>query len=327
MSLVTPQEWTEFLAQYPDVHVLQTSAWGQLKSEFDWRVAHVVVENTGAQILFRKLPLGLSLAYIPKGPVGPNWDDLWPEVDAVCKKNRAVFLKVEVDLWEDDLASVGGGHPPSGFQISPHEIQPPRTLVVDLQGTEDQILARMKQKTRYNIRLARRKGVVIRETCDVDLFYQLMQVTGERDAFGVHSRAYYQRVIDLFEPRGNCKLLCAEFEEQPLAGLMIFAYGKRAWYFYGASANDKRHLMPTYLLQWKAMQWAKEQGCIEYDLWGVPDEDQETLEANFLERRDDLWGVYRFKRGFGGELQRAVRAWDRVYNPLLYKLYLWRIAK
>jgi len=326
MPLVTPKKWTEFLVHYPDAHVLQTAAWGQLKSEFGWQAVHVVTGNSGAQILFRKLPLGLNLAYIPKGPLGLEWNVLWSEVDTVCKEKRAVFLKVESDLWEGDLTPNWDGQPPSGFQLSPHEIQPPRTLIVDLQGTEDQILARMKQKTRYNIRLARRKGVVIRETCDIDAFYQLMQITGERDAFGVHSRMYYQRVLDLFEPHGYCKLFCAEFKEQPLAGLIVFAYGKRAWYFYGASSNDGRHLMPTYLLQWKAMQWAKEQGCTEYDLWGVPDEDMETLEANFLERREDLWGVYRFKRGFGGELRRAVQTWDRVYNPLLYKLYLWRMG-
>jgi len=326
MPLFTPKKWTEFLAHYPEAHILQTAAWGQLKSEFGWQAVHVVSGNSGAQILFRKLPLGLSLAYIPKGPLGLDWNVLWPEVDAVCNEKRAVFLKVESDLWEGDLTPNWNGQPPSGFQLSPHEIQPPRTLIVDLQGTEDQILARMKQKTRYNIRLARRKGVVIRETCDIDTFYQLMQITGERDAFGVHSRMYYQRVLDLFEPHGYCKLFCAEFEEQPLAGLIVFAYGKRAWYFYGASSNDGRHLMPTYLLQWKAMQWSKEQGCTEYDLWGVPDEDMETLEANFLERREDLWGVYRFKRGFGGELRRAAQTWDRVYNPLLYKLYLWRMG-
>ena len=222
MPIISPPEWTEFLSQYPDAHILQTAAWGQLKGEFDWQATHVVAGDSGAQVLFRKLPLGLSLAYIPKGPVGEDWAPLWPEVDAVCKEKRAVFLKVEADLWEGDVDSDQGGQPPLGFQLSPHEIQPSRTLVVDLQGTKDQILARMKQKARYNIRLARRKGVVVRETCDIETFYQLMQVTGERDAFGVHSQEYYQRALDLFEPRGNCVLLCAEFEEQPLAGLIVF---------------------------------------------------------------------------------------------------------
>jgi lipid II:glycine glycyltransferase (peptidoglycan interpeptide bridge formation enzyme) len=169
--------------------------------------------------------------------------------------------------------------------------------------------------------------VVIRQTSDVETFHKFMEITAERDTFGVHSLAYYQQAFDLFAPRGQCALLMAEFEEQPLAGLMVFARGTRAWYFYGASSNDQRHLMPTYLLQWKAMQWAQAQGCREYDLWGIPDEDQETLETNFLERSDGLWGVYRFKRGFGGDLRRALPAWDRVYSPLLYKLYLWRLGQ
>jgi len=327
MPKITSQAWSDFLSQYPDAHILQTAAWGQLKNDFGWKAVHVVAGNCGTQILFRKLPLGLSLAYIPRGPLGEDWDSLWPEVDLICKKQRAIFLKVEPDLWEGDSDTLQSRQPPSGFHLSPHEIQPPRTLLVNLEGTEDQILARMKQKTRYNIRLARRKGVVIRQTKDIDTFYQLMQVTSERDAFGVHSKEYYQRALDLFEPRGNCALFCAEFEEQPLAGLMVFTHGKRAWYFYGASSSQHRHLMPTYLLQWKAIQWVKAQGCNQYDLWGVPDEDQDTLEANFLDRQDNLWGVYRFKRGFGGELRRTVATWDRVYNSLFYKLYLWRVGK
>jgi lipid II:glycine glycyltransferase (peptidoglycan interpeptide bridge formation enzyme) len=100
----------------------------------------------------------------------------------------------------------------------------------------------------------------------------------------------------------------------------------QAYYLYGASTDEERNRMPTYLLQWEAMKWAKSLGCETYDLWGIPDEDEETLEANFEKRQDGLWGVYRFKRGFGGELKHAVQALDRVYNPLLYKLYLWRMA-
>jgi lipid II:glycine glycyltransferase (peptidoglycan interpeptide bridge formation enzyme) len=102
---------------------------------------------------------------------------------------------------------------------------------------------------------------------------------------------------------------------------MVFANGNRAWYVYGASNDQERNRMPTYLLQWEAIRWAKSHGCEEYDLWGVPDENEETLEANFETRHDGLWGVYRFKRGFGGELKRAAQALDRVYNPLLYWAY------
>jgi peptidoglycan pentaglycine glycine transferase (the first glycine) len=154
----------------------------------------------------------------------------------------------------------------------------------------------------------------------------MMQVTGGRDGFGVHSLEYYRRAFELFHPAGACELLVAEFEGKPLAALMVFAHGRRAWYVYGASNDEERNRMPTYLLQWEAIRWAKARGCEEYDLWGVPDENEETLESNFESRNDGLWGVYRFKRGFGGEIRRAAQALDRVYNPLLYKLYLWRMA-
>jgi len=102
---------------------------------------------------------------------------------------------------------------------------------------------------------------------------------------------------------------------------MVFALPPRAWYFYGASSNVHREKMPTYLLQWEAMRWAKSQGCTSYDLWGIPDEEEEMLEAEFTHRHDGLWGVYRFKRGFGGRLARSVGAWDRVYSPARYRLY------
>ncbi|MFN2233600.1 MAG: lipid II:glycine glycyltransferase FemX [Anaerolineales bacterium] len=333
MPKIHPRDWTEFLASYPNAHILQTEAWGHFKTDFGWKAVQVISRHDleqsqcGAQILFRYLSFGFSIAYIPKGPVGERWDLLWPEVDAVCKERRTIFLKVEPDLWEGISNSDYADLATAGFQMSQKNIQPPRTLIVDLNCTEDQILARMKQKTRYNIRLAQRKGVVIYKSRDIDTFYKLMQATSERDAFGIHSKDYYHRVLDYFEPHGQCALLFAEFDGQPLAGLMVFAKGKRAWYFYGASSNELRHLMPTYLLQWEAMKWAKDIGCDEYDLWGVPDESIETLESQFLERTDDLWSVYRFKRGFGGNLRRTVNTFDRVYRPGMYQLYLWIIRQ
>jgi lipid II:glycine glycyltransferase (peptidoglycan interpeptide bridge formation enzyme) len=118
------------------------------------------------------------------------------------------------------------------------------------------------------------------------------------------------------------ELLVAEYEGKPLAALFVARNGNRAYYLYGASTDTERNRMPTYLLQWEAMKWAKVRGCEEYDLWGVPDEDESTLETHFETRHDGLWGVYRFKRGFGGEVKRAVQAMDRVYNPLLYWAYL-----
>lgn len=342
MPVVSLTDWNNFLKDHPNAHILQTGEWGELKSAFGWdpvrlvlpsrtgvsplTAARTVDDGPGAQILFRRLPLGLTLAYMPKPAISnqqsASSEQFWTEVDAICKKRRAVFLKIEPDSWEGQ---------PSTFNLqhatrSPHNIQPPRTIVVNLTGTEDEILARMKQKTRYNIRLAARKEVTVRPWNDLPAFHQMMLVTGGRDDFGVHSLEYYQRAYELFHPKGMAELLVAEYEGIPLAALMVFTHGRRAWYIYGASTDEERNRMPTYLLQWEAMRWARSKGAEEYDLWGVPDEDEETLEADFTQRSDGLWGVYRFKRGFGGELKRAAQALDRIYNPLLYRLYLWRMA-
>jgi lipid II:glycine glycyltransferase (peptidoglycan interpeptide bridge formation enzyme) len=246
--------------------------------------------------------------------VGVLLDDL----DALCRERRAVALKLEPDVF--------AGAVPDGFQPARTTVQPPRTIVIDLKGTEDRLLERMKQKTRYNVRLGQRKGVVVRQSGDLDTFNTLIAETGERDMFGVHSPDYYRRVYEIFHPRDMCELLVAEAgggsssAGVPLAALMVFARGARAWYLYGASSNEFRNFMPTYVLQWEAMRWARGQGCTEYDLWGVPDEDEETLEAEFTKRADGLWGVYRFKRGFGGEVRRGAGPWERVYRPVLHRV-------
>jgi lipid II:glycine glycyltransferase (peptidoglycan interpeptide bridge formation enzyme) len=323
MPEISKDDWDRFLARYPDAHLLQSSAWGELKAGFGWEPTWVAAGDAGAQVLFRRLPLGYTLAYIPKGPLGENWAGLWPEVDLLCRARKAVFLKVEQDTWEGEEIDLSD----EGFLPLAHAIQPLRTQLLDISDSEDEILGRMKQKTRYNIRLAGKKEVVVKPSADIQAFSSMMDVTGQRDDFGVHSLDYYQRAYDLFHPQDACELLVAEYEGQPLAGLMVFAWGKRAWYLYGASTNQERNRMPTYLLQWEAIRWAKEKGCTQYDLWGVPDEDDETLEANFTDRNDGLWGVYRFKRGFGGEVKRAALAWDKVYNPILYFGYQTLMAR
>jgi lipid II:glycine glycyltransferase (peptidoglycan interpeptide bridge formation enzyme) len=321
MTEATLSEWNQFLERFPNAHLLQMGEWGELKGGFGWKPVRFVLDGEiGAQILFRRLPLGLTLGYMPK-PVTSNEllsNEFWREVDKICKRNRAVFLKVEPDAWADQ--SPDTWH--VTLRTSPHNIQPPRTTIVSIKEDEEAILARMKPKTRYNIRLAEKKGVTVRAWDDIPAFHEMMLVTGGRDGFGVHSKEYYQRAYDLFHPQGACELFLAEYEGKPLASLMVFANGKRAWYVYGASNNEERNRMPTYLIQWEAMRWAKARGCEEYDLWGVPDENEETLEAQFEKRSEGLWGVYRFKRGFGGEVKRAAQALDRVYNPLLYWAYL-----
>ena len=330
MPIISLSEWNKFLENHPKAHLLQMGEWGELKKDFGWKPVRFVLaqppagnNEVGCQIIFRRLPLGLTLGYMPK-PVGSKlWaeggEQFWKEVDSICKKNRAIFLKIEPDAWDNQFII---HHSREAFIISPHNIQPPRTITIDIKDSEETILARMKPKCRYNIRLAEKKGVTVRAWDDISAFHEMMTVTGGRDKFGVHSKEYYQHAFDLFHPKGTCELLVAEYEGKPLASLMVFSNAKRAWYVYGASNDQERNRMPTYLLQWEAIRWAKARGCEEYDLWGVPDEDEETLEANFESRHDGLWGVYRFKRGFGGQLKRAAQALDRVYNPLLYWAYL-----
>lgn len=327
-TTITAAEWDAFVTAHPDGHLLQTPAWGDLKCAFGWSVARVGIRDNGqltagAQVLFRPLPTALyTIAYIPKGPL-VDWNNkslvefLFQSLDNVAQSANAVFLKIEPLPTAPDLNSLI-----SKTRTEPAStIQPRRSVIVDLRGSEDEILARMKQKTRYNVRLAEKKGVVVAPSDDVEAFNALMKVTGERDQFGVHDPKYYRKAYELFHPTGHAQIFTASFEGKPLATLMLFMLGKRAWYFYGGSSNEERNRMPAYLLQWEAMRWAKAHGAEEYDLWGVPDEDEETLESNFETRHDGLWGVYRFKRGFGGELVRAPAAFDRVYSPLLYRLY------
>jgi lipid II:glycine glycyltransferase (peptidoglycan interpeptide bridge formation enzyme) len=295
------------------LHLLQTEAWGRLKAEFGWRAERAA----GLLVLFRRLPLGLSLAYVPRAPL-PDAAQV-AALDAAARARRAVLLKVEPEA--DDTPEAAAHLHALGFRPSPQTIQPRRSLVLDLSGDEVALLARMKQKTRYNIRLAEKKDVCARRgsASDLPAFNALMAETGSRDGFGVHTPAYYERAFALFGP--EVCLALAEFDGRPLAGVMAFTQGDQAFYLYGASSDHERQRMAPYLAQWEAIRWAKARGAERYDLWGVPDADEATLEAGFETRRDGLWGVYRFKRGWGGALTRTIGAWDRVYNPLLYAAY------
>ncbi len=327
-------EWDQRVTSTPGGHVLQSWAWGELKACFGWRVERVAVGSACAQVLYRSLPGGLgTIAYVPRGPA-VDYAGLLDEaglrylLDAIrplARRRRALCLKIEPNLADDAASAVPLAERLSalGFRPSPQTIQPRRTILVDLDGEPEALLKRMKQKTRYNIRLAARKGVTVRSGDGTDLpaFYRLMEITAKRDGFGIHSQAYYEAAHRLFVPSDRGCLLLAEYEGQLLAGLVAFAFGDMACYMYGASSDEGRNLMPTYLLQWESMLWARERGCRTYDLWGVPDEDEATLEAGFTRRSDGLWGVYRFKRGFGGRLVRTVGAWDLVYAPLRYRLF------
>lgn len=328
--MIKPEVWDAFVATHPAGTILQTSRWAQLKATFGWDWEIVTPDpdiSNGALVLYRSLPLKLgTIAYVPRGPL-VDWDDMqagtatFDALRAAAHRHRAWALWLEPERLDTPEARAQL----RAYNLRPvtRAIQPARTIVVDIAPEEDVILAKMHSKTRYNVRLSKRKGVTVREGTmdDAAAFYALMTETGSRDEFGIHSEAYYQRVFKLFlpshsTPSGQAALLLAEVEGELVAALVVFALGTKAWYLYGASSNRHREKMPPYALQWAAIRWAKARGCTSYDLWGIPDFDEETLEAQFTERSDGLWGVYRFKRGFGGQVIRCVGLWEQSLHPL-----------
>lgn len=325
------EEWDGFVLSRGG-HLLQSWGWGEFKGRFGWDTERLAVWDAGghelkglAQVLIRRLPLG-SLAYVPKGPVARSddeetWARLLRMLGDFGRERGVTFLMIEPD-WEGEFP-LSQLFTEEGFRASDQAIQPRTTIVVSLEGEEEEILSQMKSKTRYNVRLAERKGVTVREggENDVSLFHGLMEETRERAAFGIHDVQYYLEAWRTFVAQDQARLFLAYHGDEPLGGLMAFAFGSTAYYLYGASSDRHRNLMPNHLLQWRAMVWAKERGCTSYDLWGIPDEageDEEDMEE--VLKRGGLWGVYRFKRGFGGGVVRYSPSYECVYSPVLYWL-------
>lgn len=321
----TPGEWAKFVAKQPRAHILQLMEWGRLKDRFDWDAYEIAFADldgmrASALTLVKDLPLRLGkMAYVPMGPYAEfamAYQALWLEIG---RETGAAFLKVEPGHLapdeELDLRSMG-------FRPSPQTIQPPRTIIIDIRRSKDEILAGMNQSTRRKIRKSLASDLRIRtgKRHDLRAFCQLMQETGDRNSFGVHSADYYEMVFDQFMPRYGT-LLLAELAGELLAGVMVFALGGTAWYLYGASSRARRQVHASYGLQWAAIGWAKKRRCHSYDLWGVPDHDKATLEAQFRDRRDGMWGVYGFKRGWGGEVRRTLGAWDLPFRRPVYAAY------
>ena len=323
--------WDVFVQGHPFSHPLQSSAWGHFKEAFGWQSERLGLFDdgaliAGAQILYRKFPgVPFKLAYIPKGPL-VDWNDsarleaLFAAIHRRVRKRGALLLRIEPELPDapEHRQRLGA----LGFAPAPRAIQPQTTVWIDLTPSEEEILARMKQKWRYNIRLAGRKGVSVRQgdAQDVERFIKLMQVTGQRKDFGVHAPDYYRVFWRLFAPGDRAVLFSAEFEGEMLAGIMVARLGDKAYYFYGASGDKRRNLMPSHLLQWEAMRWAKSVGCTGYDLWGVPNEVGLNPDAPIPDPPAGMWGVWRFKRGFGGRVVRYVGAWNMAYYPLVLPL-------
>ena len=293
------------------------------------------------QIIRNGFAARLSVLYSPKGPLldwtnEPLQNRVLNDLQSFAKKQGAVFLKCDPDVVLGTGVPNSEGDDPEnngqvvmselkrrGWGYSSDQIQFRNTVLIDLNPSEEEMLARMKQKTRYNIRLAEKKDVSLRVGTlgDLPMLYKMYAETSVRDGFVIRDEGYYKTVWQTFMsnqlPITNYQFphaepLIAEVDGEPVAAIFVFYFAGRAYYVYGMSRSVHREKMPTYLLQWEAMKRAKAKGCEAYDLWGAPE---------VFDESDSMWGVYRFKEGLGGKVVRTLGAWDFAPSPLWYKMY------
>jgi peptidoglycan pentaglycine glycine transferase (the first glycine) len=342
MMPITAAEWNAIIAGLPGAHILQTWEWSQFKAQYGWQPLPLVWRDEGGQVraaamvLRRSLPGGLSILYVPRGPLVDWADEVWSqraieELQSLARRLHAIFIKMDPELilglgipgTEDEQPGLTGERvlermKAGGWRPSAEQVQFRNTACLDLSGSEADWLARMKQKARYNLRLAQKKGVQVRlgTAADLPVLYHMYAETSVRDGFVIRSEKYYLEVWQRFMERGLAEPLIAEIAadsgNEPVAGIIPFYFAGRAWYLYGMSRQAHREKMPNYLLQWEAMRRAKARGCNEYDLWGAPD---------VFDESDSMWGVFRFKEGLGAQVVRTAGAWDFPARPLAYLLY------
>ena len=353
--------WNQTIDSLSESHLLQSSQWAEVKTRFGWQPFYLVWDQSGndlefkvhsedeirgkntvaaALILERKAFRGLSVMYVPKGPILQDWSDdqlrqrILSDLENFAKESGAVHIKIDPDIVigrgvpvevdEEPVPQgklIEGEFSARGWLFSSDQIQFRNTILIDLRQGEDQLLNRMKSKTRYNIRLASRKGITIRygDDTDLDYLYNMYADTSLRGGFTIRGEEYYNYLWQTFmgedldsEIDAIAQPIIAEFDGKPVAAAVMFRFGGRAWYLHGMSLPEHSDKMATYLIQWEGMRWAKDNGCVSYDMWGAPDQ---------FNSDDSMWGVYRFKRGFGGEVTRTIGAWDFPVKPILYQAY------
>jgi peptidoglycan pentaglycine glycine transferase (the first glycine) len=312
--------WDDFVLARAEYSITHSFAWGELKGAFGWRPRRYVLyeegrPRAGAQILSRPIPVvDGALWYAPRGFLVDYGDaaplrELTAALKEVARGAGAVAVKTEPMARAD--ANVSGLRD-LGYIKRGRGVQPRRTLYLDLTRGEDDILAGMDRRTRYNVNLAGRKGVSVRLSKapdDLKLFYSLLEATIERKHFLVHDLSYYEKVLELFAP--TSAVLVAEHDGEPLAAAFVLGFGKYAYYAHAASSASRRELKATNKVVWEAIRWAKGAGYEVFDFWGVPREPSP---------RNPLYGVYTFKKGFGGETVAFAPTYDLPIRYVRYRL-------
>lgn len=317
--------FNHYVTTHPHGDVLQTTYWGKLKAFTGWQMFPLAVVDNGhiqasSLMLKRSLPLpGTCIIYSPRGPLYSNiaaLEQLLIAGKQLARQERAIVWKMDPALPVDDqnwnafskqLTEISTGSDFDG-------VQPKFIMDLDIRPSLDNILANMKTKTRYNIRYAKRKGVTVKlsqDKADLEQFYPILQETAERDNFTVRSYEYFAALWDHLVINNVAQLFMVYHEGEPLGGTIAFKLGKRAWYVYGASSNKKRNLMSNYAIQWEMIKWAKGCGCHTYDFRGV---------SGDLNPENPLYGLYRFKDGFGAQLREYVGEFDAPIIPIVYHL-------
>lgn len=335
--------WNDIIRRLPGTHLLQTHEWSRIKTPIGWSpLAYTWEDNANnchaaCLILKRKVRIlpgvfSAAILYSPRGPV-LDWHDqplanrVLEDLKTITRSEGSIFIKIDPEIVqatgfpgaEDEIIDPQASVIVEllnniGWRCSKEQIQFRNTITIDLTNTDALLLEMMKQKTRYNIRLAERKGVIIRKGSmdDAPVLSEMYMETALRNGFAVRDREYYEHVWQILSEAGMLTFLVADIESKPVAGLVLFHFAGRAYYFYGMSTEHHRECMPTYLLQWKAIQTSRELGCSVYDLWGAPNDFNES---------DNMWGVFHFKEGLGGQVQRTIGAWDYPARGWVYKLY------
>ncbi len=344
-----PENWNEIITKLPGASLLQTSQWAEVKARVGWEAfpklwkkADGTVE-AAALILKRPIkagpiPSGSCFLYVPRGPL-MDWSDeklrdrVMADLADFGRQQHALFVKVDPDVpvsfgepgteefTENPVgASLLRYYESHGWLLSPQQIQFANSVWINTEPSLDDLLANMKQRTRYKVRLAEKKGVSVRRggPADFESIADLYAETSARDGFLIRDKDYYLDVWKRFYAADMLTPLIAEVEGAMVAAVMIFVTGDTARYVYGMSGPDHREKMPNYLLQWEAIKLAKEKSCKTYDLWGAPDEFTES---------DRMWGVYQFKRGLGGNVVITPGAWDLPLNKTGYDLFIHALPK
>lgn len=279
--------------------ILQSWAWGEFQGSLEQKIHRFSGEDFACQAIETALPLGKKYFYVPRGPLG-NVESALIDLRQLGSDRAAIFSRIEPQQMVKLPRAV-------------KDTQPAIDWMLDLEKTEEELLIGMKPKTRYNINLAQRKGILVREGTQADLItlWQLFLETANRNKIRLHPQNYYWQMWDHLAPE-YLKILIAEYKGQPLAGILLSLFSDTATFLHGGTSPKMKEAMAPHLLHWEAIRKARNLGFKHYDFGGVSPQDQQH----------HAWaGLSRFKKGFGGLEVKYPGSFDLIFSPIWYNVY------